>query len=168
MDSKNIENPLRKEKQNKLQKLRELGVDPYPHNYKKLHTISEAIKKENHIKAGESSSKIYKLAGRIMLKRDMGKAAFFNIRDEGGDLQCYIRKDDFKEVSLSENGKDSGNLKTEGRVSEKKAPYWDIWKLSDIGDIIGVTGFLFRTRKGELSLRVKEYQMLCKTLEPLP
>lgn len=144
------DNPLRKEKRNKLQKLRELGVDPYPHNYKKLHSASEVIKKENHIKAGESSSKIYKLAGRMILKRDMGKAAFFNIRDEGGDLQCYIRKDDFPSLS------------------EKSGTGWDVWKLSDIGDIVGVAGSPFRTRKGELSLRVKEYQMLCKTLEPLP
>lgn len=170
MDLKNTDNPLKKEKQNKLQKLRELKVDPYPHNYKKLHSISEVIKKESHIKTGETSSEIYGLAGRIMLKRDMGKAAFFNIRDEGGDLQCYIRRDDFEKPSLSENGKDSkvSHLKTEESVSKEKISYWDIWKLSDIGDIVGVKGFLFRTRKGELSLRVKEYQMLCKTLEPLP
>ena len=170
MDLKHTDNPLRKEKQNKLQKLRELGVDSYPHNYKKLHDISDVIKKESHIKTGETSSEVYMLAGRIMLKRDMGKAAFFNIRDEGGDLQCYIRRDDFMKPSLTENGKDSegSHLKTGESVFKEKTSYWDIWKLSDIGDIVGIKGFLFRTRRGELSLRVKEYQMLCKTLEPLP
>ena len=133
------------------------------------------MKKRKDIKAGESSSHIYTLAGRILLKRDMGKAAFFNIRDEAGDFQCYIRKDDFikktpssEEPSGGENAKSNSPSETDSKTGKEEVSPWSLWKLSDIGDIVGVKGFIFRTRKGELSLRVQEYQMLCKSLEPLP
>ena len=180
MDSKERDNPLRKEKRSKLEKLLKLSVNPYPHTYKKSHSISQVLEREKHIKTGESSSKIYILAGRILLKRDMGKAAFFNVQDEGGNLQCYIRKDDFlKVVSSLESGTGEGianqNSKpkseadaSNSRKESKNCSSWDLWKLSDIGDIVGVKGTVFRTRKGELSLRIQEYQMLCKSLELLP
>lgn len=167
MDSKKKESFVR---QGKRKELLDLGVNPYPHNYEKLHSISQVLEREKTIKTGETSSSHYTLAGRILLKRDMGKAAFFNIRDEEGDLQCYIRKDDFKEVG--DGNKKSSDFTSKGQSNShksKKSPSpWELWKLSDTGDIVGVTGSVFRTRKGELSLRVQQYQILCKTLEPLP
>ena len=169
MDSKETENSIREEKRKRLL---DLGVNPYPHNYKKTHSISQVLKEEKSIQVGEtSSSEPYTLAGRILLKRDMGKAAFFNIRDEEGDFQCYIRKDDFKEVSEIGENKESSDSPSEEKshFDRGKTPSpWELWKLSDIGDIVGVSGPVFRTRKGELSLRVQQYQILCKTLEPLP
>ena len=169
MDSKETENSIREEKR---ERLLDLGVNPYPHNYKKIHSISQVLKKEKSIQVGEtSSSEPYTLAGRILLKRDMGKAAFFNIRDEEGDFQCYIKRDDFKEILEVDKNKESSDSPSKNKsiLKSKNPPSpWDLWKLSDIGDIVGVKGPVFRTRKGELSLRVQKYQILCKTLEPLP
>lgn len=169
------DNPIKKEKRNKLKQLFNFSVNPYPHNYKKQHSLAKVAEKEKPIQPGEDSSQAYTVAGRILLKRDMGKAAFFNIRDESGDLQCYIRKEDFKSSFLKENQTNKNSSQKENTPShssdrEMKIPpsSWDLWKLSDIGDIVGLTGPVFRTRKGELSLRVKDYQMLCKSLEPLP
>ena len=138
----NKENPLKKEKRNKRAQLIEKGIDPYPHSYKRTHITSQVFKEFENCE--EESKEVLSLAGRLMTKRDMGKAAFFNIQDGGGRLQCYIKKDDVKEE------------------------IWGVWKLVDIGDIVGVKGSVFKTKKGELSLRVQSFQMLCKTLEPLP
>ncbi len=143
------DNLLKKEKRKKREKILEEGINPYPYNYKKQNNSLELSQKYKDLKEGESSSNICSLAGRIMRRRDMGKAAFFNIQDEEGEFQCYIKKENFLEVKTKDNS-------------------WNIWKLSDIGDIVGVCGSVFRTKKGELSLRVQDLKMLCKTLEILP
>ena len=141
------DNLLKKEKRNKREKLSQEDIESYPHVYKKEHVSSLVSQAQQNLQAGETSSETYSLAGRVMRKRDMGKAAFFNIQDEQGEFQCYIKKEE-----CSKDGNRS----------------WDIWKLTDIGDIVGVKGQAFRTKKGELSLRVQDLQMLCKTLETLP
>ena len=143
------DNILKKEKRKKREKILEEGINPYPHNYKKQNNSLELFEKYKDIKEGDASSDECSLAGRVMRKRDMGKAAFFNIQDEQGEFQCYIKKEFFAEITTKDNS-------------------WNIWKLSDIGDIIGVCGSIFRTKKGELSLRVKNLKMLCKSLETLP
>lgn len=143
----NEDNILKKEKRNKREKLLEEGIDPYPHNYKKQNNSSELFEKYKDIQKGKPSSSLHTLAGRIMRKRGMGKAAFFNIQDGEGEFQCYIKQEDFD--------------------SDPANP-WGVWKLADIGDIVGVSGQVFRTQKGELSLRVQDLKMLCKTLEILP
>ena len=206
-------NPLKREKKSKREQLLKAGVDPYPHNYRKEHNTADVHKKYDALSPGESADDRLICAGRVTRKRDMGKAAFFDIQDQSGRLQCYIKKQDFSNrvqgaeaadllmkknpvnpESSPENKplKPETGLKTkssglkdtdlkkaekgispEGRpqpLSEMKArPHsWNIWKLTDIGDIVGVSGRPFHTKKGELSLRVKELKILCKTLEPLP
>ncbi|MCO5113187.1 MAG: lysine--tRNA ligase [Bdellovibrionaceae bacterium] len=139
------ENPLRLEKTRKLQELRSLGIDPFPHNYKKTHNAADLKSKDAEFEPGDVKEELTaKLAGRLMTKRPMGKAAFFNLQDQTGSFQSYVQ------------------------VSELSETAQKSFKLMDIGDIIGVEGYMFKTRKGEMSLHVKDLQILCKTLEPLP
>jgi len=139
------ENPLRAEKRRKLHELREAGIQPYPHEYKQTHHAAELLAKHAGINAGDKlEGEVVSLAGRIMTMRDMGKAAFFNIQDQSGQIQVYLRLQELTEV-------------------EQKS-----YKLIDLGDIVGIEGFVFKTQKGELSIHAKKFQILCKTLEPLP
>ncbi len=139
------ENPLRAEKRRKLHALREKGVDPYPHNYDRTAVLNQIRKDFDHLTEGESvETAVFRVAGRLMTHRSMGKAAFFNIQDQSDSFQVYLRKEEMDPSS------------------------WEQFDLVDIGDIVGVEGFVFKTRKGELSLHAKKFQILCKTLEPLP
>ena len=140
------ENPLRAEKRRKLKILREKGLNPYPHCYKPTHKSIDLVTRfEGEVETGESlPNEVVSLAGRLMTKRDMGKASFFNIQDGGGSFQIYVKVEE-----LSESQR-------------------EIFRLVDIGDIVGVKGFIFKTKKSQLSLRCQEFQILCKTLEPLP
>jgi len=140
------ENPLRAEKRRKLHELRKSGINPYPHNYDRNAHISHLLKDFDHaLQPGDVREDThFRIAGRLMTRRPMGKAAFFNIQDGSGSIQCYLRKE---ELSVEDN---------------------IAYDHLDIGDIIGVSGFIFKSKKGELSLHCKEFKMLCKTLEPLP
>ena len=138
------DNILREEKKRKLKALLDKKLQPYPHTFERSHTLPQIQKQYAHLKTGESSTETAQTAGRLMLKRSMGKACFFNIQDQEGSLQCYVRI---------------------GELDEKSKQFF---AGVDIGDIVGVFGPLFRTKKGELSLRVKNFQILCKSLEPLP
>lgn len=143
MDMK--DNPLRAEKFRKLKDLRDAGINPYPHTYKRTHKISELLVKDSEFQAGDVKEELTAtIAGRLMTKRPMGKAAFFNIADQSGNMQAYVQ------------------------VSELSPEDQTAFKLLDIGDIVGISGYLFKTKKGELSLHVKEFKMLCKSVEPLP
>ena len=138
------DNPLREEKKRKLKELLGKNLNPYPHNFKRTHTTAQIKKQYKSLKTGESAEEEVQTAGRLMLKRSMGKASFFNIQDQTGDLQCYIKPQELDKSSR------------------------DFFSLVDIGDIVGITGTLFVTKKGELTLRGKKFQILCKTIEPLP
>ena len=92
----------------------------------------------------ELENKDVKIAGRLMSRRDMGKANFIDVADEKGRVQCYVRIDEIGEEAF------------EG------------FKKWDIGDIVGISGFVFRTRRGEISVHVKEIELLAKSLLPLP
>ncbi len=138
------ENPLRVEKMSKLGKLKELGIDPYPHNFDKQDSLIDQPPRIESIEPGEKTEISVKVAGRLMTKRLMGKAAFFNIQDEDGNMQVYVKT---------------------AELSEKAA---QAFSLIDIGDIVGVSGILFKTKKGEPSIYAKDFEILCKTLEPLP
>lgn len=139
------DNPIRAEKRSKLHSLREKGIDPFPHNYDRTARVEELVHRFSAIQAGEKlESEIFRVAGRLMTRRPMGKAAFFNIQDQTGQIQCYLRTAELDEKSL---------------VS---------YEHIDIGDIVGIEGFVFKSQKGELSLHVKKFEILCKTLEPLP
>ena len=138
------DNVLREEKKRKYKELLNKKLQAYPHNFKRTHTCTEIQKQFHFLQAGESSDKEVTSAGRLMLMRNMGKAAFFNIQDQEGVLQCYVKTQEL----------------------EQKAK--DFFSLSDIGDIIGFKGRPFRTKKGELSVRLLDFQILCKSIEPLP
>jgi len=145
-------NPLRLEKLRKQKALLEKGVELYPHTWKKPEwkeqlSCSATLKQKVEAEMSqEVSQEFFCFAGRLMRKRPMGKAAFFTLQDGIGQFQCYIRQDSFSSL-------DKG---------------WDLWKLCDIGDIFAVRGNLFKTKKGEPSLKVLDIKMLCKSLEPLP
>lgn len=141
----NRENPLRVEKKRKLGELRAAGIDPFPHNFERTHTHVEILNAHSGIADGEKlEDTVVRIAGRIMTKRDMGKASFFNIQDQTSDMQCYVKIATLPEADAA------------------------AFKLLDIGDIVGIKGYVFKTKKGQLSVHVQEFSMLCKTLEPLP
>ena len=129
-----------------LQKLRDLGVDPYPADLFDVNTTSKQIK--GKYKQGEELNVV--LAGRLMSRRIMGKASFAELQDSDGKIQIYVNRDEICE-------------------GEDKTMYNTVFKkLLDIGDIIGVTGTVFITKVGEISVKVKELKVLTKSLRPLP
>lgn len=129
-----------------LDKLRALNIEPYPASLYPVDTLSRAAK-ENFEEGSEG--KIC-MAGRLMSRRIMGKASFAELQDSEGRIQLYFNRD---EVCKTED----------------KTLYNDVFKkLLDIGDIIGVKGFLFKTKVGETSLHVEEFTVLSKSLKPLP
>ncbi len=128
----------------KLTKLRELGINPYPAELYPVDTTSKGIKK------GYEEGKKVTIAGRLMSRRIQGKASFAEIQDSEGRIQVYFNRDEIC----------SG---------EDKTQYNEIYKkLLDIGDIIGVEGELFTTQVGEKTVMVKNFKMLSKALRPLP
>jgi len=137
-------NKLISERKQKLEELRKLGVDPYLHNFSATHTISQVREKYGALKAEEKTEETVSLAGRIMSLRRMGKASFAHIKDGTGKLQVYIRED---------------------ILGEKN---YQIFRKLDIGDFIGVTGKIFSTKTGELSIQVEDLILLAKSLRPLP
>ena len=129
-----------------LQKLRDLGVDPYPAEMFDVNITSKQIKEK--YKEGEELNVV--LAGRLMSRRIMGKASFAELQDSDGKIQIYVNRDEICE-------------------GEDKTMYNTVFKkLLDIGDIIGVTGTVFITKVGEISVKVKELKVLTKSLRPLP
>ena len=129
-----------------LQKLRDLGVDPYPADLFDVNITSKQIKEK--YKEGEELNVV--LAGRLMSRRIMGKASFAELQDSDGKIQIYVNRDEICE-------------------GEDKTMYNTVFKkLLDIGDIIGVTGTVFITKVGEISVKVKELKVLTKSLRPLP
>jgi lysyl-tRNA synthetase class 2 len=136
---------LRREK---LNEIRSLGIDPYPAEEFPVNANAADIK-ENY-ERDKLNYKDISLAGRIMSVRDMGKAAFAVIQDSTGRIQIYIKRDEICK-------------------GEDKTLYDSLWKrLLDIGDIIGVKGYVFTTKTGEISVHVSELKLLSKALKPLP
>ena len=132
----------------KSKELKEIGVNPYPHNIKKELSTVEFLEKFNYVKESESKRDEEKsgcVAGRIKFLRLMGKAAFLKIEDEDGLLQVYISRDAL--------GADW---------------FKNIKKYIEVGDIIKVCGFPFVTKTGELTLHAKELQLVTKSITPLP
>lgn len=138
------DNPLRAEKKKKLHQLRELGLNPFPHNFTPTHKVAAVLAAHPNLQAGEQVPGELVMAGRLMTKRDMGKAAFFNFQDQTGAMQGYVR------------------------LEELSADDRKFFDHVDLGDWIGLRGFVFKTKKGELSLHCQGFQILTKTIEPLP
>ena len=145
-----------------LQQLRQLGIDPYPAAEYATNAFSTEIKQKVEsgewvVDAPEGEEPIaaenlpqVTIAGRMMSRRVMGKASFAEIQDSKGRIQVYITRDDI----CPEENKDMYNVVFK--------------KLMDIGDFVGVRGFVFRTQTGELSVHAKELTLLSKSLKPLP
>ena len=132
-------NVLLKRRREELEQLTKLGINPYPYEF-----IRDAFSKEitSQFK-DDAPRRTVSMAGRIMSIRRMGKASFCHIQDSQGRIQIYLRRDD---IGAS----------------------YDAFKLMDIGDIIGVLGFIFRTKMGEVSVHASELILLSKSLRPLP
>ncbi|MBC8403534.1 MAG: lysine--tRNA ligase [Candidatus Marinimicrobia bacterium] len=126
-------------RRDKLDAIRAAGVNPYPYRFDATHT-SVAIK-ENYT---ELETKDVTVAGRIMSLRVMGKASFVHIQDQAGRIQSYVRRDDV--------GADN----------------YQVFKKLDIGDILGVSGYVFTTKTGEISIHAKTITVLAKSIRPLP
>ena len=133
-------------RRNKLKEYEARGVAPFGHAFERTHRTKQIIDQYGEMSKEELEELNVpcKIAGRIMTKRDMGKAGFMNIQDRDGQIQIYVRKDAIGEEAF------------------------EIYKLADLGDIIGVEGHIFRTNHGELSIKVKKYEHLSKALRPLP
>lgn len=135
-------------RRNSLQKLRELDIDPYPAAEYKVNATAAEVR-ENYDDAKNNFPDVT-LAGRLMGFRVMGKASFAELQDHTGRIQIYVNRDEIC-------------------PGDDKTMYNEVFKkLLDIGDIIGVKGFVFRTQMGEISIHVKEFTMLNKSLRPLP
>ena len=130
----------RKIRREKLQELRDMGRDPFVQETYNVTAHSKDIKDNFEAMEGEEVA----IAGRIMRKRIMGKAAFFDVQDKQGRIQCYIKRDDIG------------------------ADEYKIFKTYDIGDIVGLRGFVFKTRTDEVSVHTQELTLLSKSLQVLP
>jgi lysyl-tRNA synthetase class 2 len=137
-------------RRDKLEQLKKLGIDAYPAPLYPVNITAAAIKQSYKGEENKAGFAEVCLAGRIMSIRDMGKASFAVIQDSTAKIQLYIKRDEICK-------------------GEDKTLYDKVWKhLVDIGDIIGVKGFVFTTKTGETSIHVLELVMLTKSLRPLP
>jgi len=128
----------------KLKKIRELGIDPYPADLFKISSNSKTIKSD--FKEGNRVI----VAGRLMSRRIQGNASFAELQDSKGKIQVYFNRDEIC-------------------IGEDKSKYNELYKkLLDIGDIIGIEGELFKTKVGEKTIMVKDFKLLSKSLKPLP
>jgi lysyl-tRNA synthetase class 2 len=123
----------------KLESLRRLGIDPYAYRYARTHTTQQAIAAFD-----PAARHSVKVAGRLRSLRGLGKTTFAHIRDASGTVQVYFRRDD-----LGDN-------------------HYELVKLLDLGDYIGVTGYMFKTKTGEVTVHAESVELLTKALRPLP
>ena len=137
---------LTQQRLDKLEKIRNRGIDPYPRSYRRTHTTEEARQLlQKNEEAGKTEAEQVSLAGRIMAIRKMGKSSFFDIQDGSGKIQLIFT----------------------GSILENEAAA-ELFKDLDIGDFIGISGGLMRTRTGEPTVHVKQFSLLSKALLPLP
>lgn len=132
-------NELFRIRRQKLDELKEMGIDPFGGPFNQTHHAEEILHN-----FGSLENKLVSIAGRIMAKRAHGKASFAHIQDLTGQIQIYVRLNDVGEAT------------------------YDLFSKLDIGDIIGVTGKVFKTRVGEITVSVQELVLLTKSLHPLP
>ncbi len=130
---------LKQVRLDKLGELRDLGIDPFGSRFERDANARQILDNFE-----DMDGQTVKIAGRIMSKRRHGKAGFANLQDLSGDIQLYFRKDDVGEAN------------------------YELFKKLDLGDILGLEGFVFRTQKGEISVHVQEFTYLSKSLNPLP
>lgn len=141
-----FENDLMRQRHINREKLEALGVDPYPGKVERTHTLAEVNAQfgEHDKEALVEMNQEVTVVGRVVLARDMGKAGFMTLQDGTGKLQAYVRKD---------------------RIGDDA---FQVYKLTDLADFIGVRGVLFRTKTGELSVKADSYTFLGKAYRGLP
>ncbi len=138
--------PLEQQRIEKLEKLKDAGINPYPIESRRSHSSKAAVEMFTALEGQESAAdQPVSVCGRITSIRDMGKTVFCHIEDSEGQIQLFIRRDEIGEES-----------------------HQQFRKLLDLGDFIEATGNLFRTRMGEVSVRVEEWRLLAKSVSPLP
>lgn len=139
-------NDQRQVRRQKMEEIRNGGLDPFGARFERTHLSNELIEAYSELSKEEldETPHVAKIAGRIMTKRGKGKAGFAHIQDLGGQIQIYVRQDAI--------GEDSYKLFT----------------MADLGDIVGIEGTVFKTKVGELSIKVTEFTFLSKALRPLP
>ncbi|MCZ2740151.1 lysine--tRNA ligase [Bacillus sp. MAG717A] len=133
-------------RRDKMNKMREEGIDPFGERYDRSHQSAQIIAEYDEFSKEDLEGKAAQvtIAGRMMTKRGKGKAGFAHIQDLEGQIQIYVRKDSVGEEA------------------------YELFKSSDLGDIIGVTGTVFKTNVGELSIKATSFEVLTKALRPLP
>lgn len=133
-------------RRDKLNNYREQGLDPFGSKFERTHLARELLDSYDQFTKEELEEKTDQvtIAGRMMTKRGKGKAGFAHIQDLSGQIQLYIRKD---------------------AVGEEA---YELFQSTDLGDIVGITGVMFKTKVGELSVKAAEFQLLTKSLRPLP
>jgi len=134
---------VQQDRQKKLEQIRQLGIDPYGWRQDGLEPAESILARYEDPPEGQESTARARMAGRVVLLRDMGKMMFAHLRDSSGQIQIALRKD-----ALGEQ--------------------WALAKLLDLGDIVGVEGVVQRTRTGEITIWADELKMLCKSLLPMP
>ena len=139
-------NEVVKNRVSKACDLLDIGVPLFPNNFRKKHALSHIVEKYDSCESGELEQlgECFEIAGRILSFRSFGKAAFFNIMDESGRIQCYATRDQLPPED------------------------WTVVKKLEIGDIIGVVGTLFRTQTGELTIACRSLRLLSRSMRPLP
>jgi lysyl-tRNA synthetase class 2 len=135
---------IAQQRRQKLDRFRRQGINPYPYGYHRSHTTQQALDLLKQQEEKSQAQAVVSLAGRIMANRPMGKISFLDLRDGSGKIQLYFYKDRLSEENLK------------------------LFQDLDIGDIIGVSGKLFRTKSGEPTLEVENFALLAKSLQPLP
>ena len=130
----------------KLSELREKGLDPFGKRFERSHLAAEILEKYSELEKEELDTQNISvtIAGRVMTKRGKGKAGFAHIQDLSGQIQIYVRQE---------------------AVGEEQ---YDIFNLIDLGDIVGIKGQVFKTKVGELSIKASSFEILSKSLRPLP
>ena len=146
------EEDIRAARLEKVNQLKQLGANPYAYRWESTHHTAELQEKFADLPNGEEVHLDVAVAGRIMARRVFGKLAFFTLQDETGAIQLYLEKNRIQEWMGDVDGEAFTHLK----------------QLIDAGDILGARGTIKRTEKGELSVYVKEYSILTKSLLPLP
>src|SRR3989344_5289517 len=129
----------------RIEELRKQGINPFPYTFHQTHHAKNINDKYAPLKEHEHTKDVVSVAGRVMLKRVMGGASFYHVQDQTGRVQIYARED---------------------RMGAEK--YELFTKKIDMGDIIGVEGIVFKTKKGEVTVEVKKFELLCKSLLTLP
>ena len=137
------EHRLIAERRRKLAELRKLGVEPYPYEYDQTHHAAELQTLHAHLPEQGRSGEMVRVAGRLMLFRDMGKLAFGQVQDETGRIQVMLRK-------------------------ETLGGSWGVVELLDLGDFIGARGEVIKTKTGEVTVEANEIALLSKSVRPLP